>query len=497
MKQIIFLMCLMFVLVSCGQKVDHSAKEASIANASKMMDAGDFEAAITVLESVHHSNPDDMDISIKLLHAYSGAGSFEALKVAQIWKDIQEELQVIKNEEKAKLDKSVLKSADNLVANLEKTLKPIPELSEKQLQRLDQAIDLYNELGMTVETAGKYNNFKWGALHVYRLAINVKSVVSAVRKNTSEGDKLNLKAIEAVVMPKLKIMGRDLFLAYKLYSNSFDKIKKITDSIDKLIGKTIKDENFKLKISTIAKDEGEFYKSLINDNIKASSVLLSKLSDIYHNNGHKDKVKDLVGKLPSEEELKETQKRIEGLVKVFIDQFREDHPEVESKLKSIFTEQLKIDVLESIKLSLKARNTDPLKELLESKRPEMEVIKSYYLILKGEFEESSLEEDLKAEVNALKSKVDLEMLKIELKEIAEALRQDSKVVELGADAIMHQNKEKLEARKVKLEADIKKITDDLDCITDELKENIKAEDPDKETEEQIHQEVKTFVENEE
>lgn len=488
-------MVLSLVLAGCGKKIDSSSKDASVSKASALLDSGNFEGAIQVLEPLHASNPNDAEVNDKLLHAYAGAGSFEALKVAEIWKEIESIIEDIKKDQKDKLKKATLQNADNLVGEIERILKPIPELTDLQKQRLDQAIKLYKDLGLTVESAGKYNNFKWGVLHTYRLAINVKAIVSSVRRSNQESGKVDLKGIEKLVMPKLKLVGQDLFMAYKLYSNSFDKIKKVTDSIDKILAKTIKDENFKLKINTLAKDEGEFFKSLINDNIKASSSLLSMLGDIYHNNGHKEKMKELVKKLPTEEELKETQKRIETLVKVFIDQFNNDHPEVEGKLKAIFTEQLKLEVLDAVKLSLKARNTNPLKELLESKKPEVEVLKSYYLILKGDLEASDLEENLKAEVEIIKKKVDLEMLKSELKEIAEAFRADAKVVELGGEALLAKNAEQLKIRKEALEIEINKIRDDLDGLTDELKENLNAVDADKEKQDEIIQEVKVLVEN--
>lgn len=483
------------VFAACGKKIDSSSKDVSVSKANALLDSGNFEGAIQALEPLHEGNPTDQEVSSKLLHAYAGAGSFEALKVAEIWKEIESIVEDIKKEQKDKIKKASVEDADKLMGEIERILKPIPELTDLQKQRLDQAIKLYKDLGMTVENAGKYNNFKWGVLHTYRLAINVKAIVSSVRKSNQESGKIDIKAIEKLVMPKLKLMGQDLFMAYKLYSNSFDKIKKVTDSIDKILAKTIKDENFKLKINTLAKDEEEFFKNMINDNIKASSSLLSMLGDIYHNNGHKDKLNELVKKLPTAVELKETQKRIEHLVKVFIDQFNSDHPEVERKLKSIFTEQLKLDVLEAVKLSLKARNTHPLKELLETKKPEVEVLKSYYLILKGDLEASDLEENLKSEVEVIKKKVDLEMLKTELKEIAEAFKADAKVVELGGEALLAKNKEQLKVRQEALEIEINKIRDDLDGLTDELKENLNAEDADKETQKAIVQEVKVLVEN--
>lgn len=481
---------------ACGKKMDLSSQEKTMSEAQAQIDKGNYEKAITTLEALRVSHPNDEEIKIKLLHSYAGAGSFEAMKVVSIWKEIEGLIEDYKKQQKEELKASAKSGLDNFASELEKVLAPIPELTPQQKVRLSQAIELYQELGFKVETAGKYNNFKWGTLHIYRLAVNLKELVQEAKRLQHGSEKLDLKAIEKAIVPRLKVLGQDIFMAYKLYAHSFDKIKKITESIDKIIAKTVKDETFKLKINTLARSEGEFFKSLLKDNVDAASVLIRKLADIYHENGHKEKLDSLLERaLPSEEEVAKSQKRIETVVKLFINNFTEEHPEFEEKLKSIFNDKLKQEVIAAIKESIKVKNTSPLKELMNSKSPEIEVLNSYYLILKEEIKASEVEEDIREELDSLRSKVDLEMLKSELKIIAAELREDAQVVELGAEALVHKNRDLLQERKQTLEKEIKWLEKYLGDLSQDLKQSLEAENPDQEEMNEIIIETKTFVES--
>ncbi len=496
MKFNVTILLIALSVAGCGKKVDHDSKTTTLSAVEAQLNSGQYEKAIETLEALRVNHPNDEQIKIKLLHSYAGAGSFEALKVVGIWKEIEGLLKEFKNRQKEDLKASAKQSLDNFAIELEKLLAPIPELSPKQKLRLNQAIALYQELGFKVETAGKYNNFKWGTLHIYRLAVNLKEMVKEAKQIQVEGDSIDLKAIEKAMVPKLKVMGQDIFMAYKLFGNSFDKIKKITESVDKIIAKTVNDKEFKLKVNALAKSEGEFFSSLIQDNINAASVLIRKLGDIYVENGHKERLENLVKTaLPSEQEIKESQRRIEALVKVFIKNFTSEHPEIEEKLKSIFTEDLKKEIIAAAKESIKVKNTNPLKELLSSKKPEIEVLNSYYLLLKDEVKASDIEEDIKDELESLKSKVDLELIKEELKAIAEALKEDTKVVQLGAEAIVYKTRDQLLERQKVLEKEIKWLEKYLGDLGQDLKQSIESENPDKEEMNEIIQDTKDFVES--
>jgi hypothetical protein len=496
MKFNVALLLIALSVSGCGQKVEMSSQEKTMSQVQAQLDGGQYERAIQTLEALRLKNPNDELIKIKLLHSYAGAGSFEALKVVNIWEEIEGLLKDFQKRQESKVKDSVKLGMDNFAEELDKLLAPIPELTPKQKLRLNQAIELYQELGFKVETAGKYNNFKWGTLHIYRLAVNLKEMVSEAERVQLEGDSIDLKAIEKALVPKLKVVGQDIFMAYKLFGNSFDKIKKITESVDNIIAKTVGDKEFKLKINTLAKSEVEFFKSLIEDNISAASVLIRKLGDIYVENGHQDRLNDLIKTaLPSEQEVKESQRRIEALVKVFIKNFVSENPEIEEKLKSIFTEELKRELIAAAKESFKVKNTGPLKELLNSKKPEVQILNNYYLLLKAEIRASDIEEDIKEELESLKSKVDLELLKDELKSIAEALDEDTKVVQLGAEAIIYKNRDQIIERQKILKKEIKWLEKYLGDLSQDLKQSLEADNPDEEEMIDIILETKNLVES--
>lgn len=496
MKFNVTILLIALTVAGCGKQINHSSQEQTMSSVQAQLDKGQFENAIQTLEALRLVHPNDEEIKIKLLHSYAGAGSFEAIKVVSIWKEVEGLLKEFKKQQEDDLKASAKVGLDNFAIELEKILAPIPELTPKQKTRLTQAIDLYQELGFKVETAGKYNNFKWGTLHVYRLAVNLKEMVSEAKRIQVENENIDLKAIEKAIIPRIKVLGQDIFMAYKLFGNSFDKIKKITDSIDKIIAKTVNDKDFRLKVSTIAKSEGEFFESLLRDNMNAASVLVRKLGDIYVENGHQDRLNDLVKTaLPSEQEVKESQRRIEALAKVFIKNLIEENPEVEEKLKSIFTENLKREIIAAARESIKAKNTNPLKELLASKQPEVEVLNSYYLLLKNELKESDLEENIKEELENLKSKVNLELIKEELDAIGKALKEDTKIVQLGAEAIVYKTRDQLAERQKVLEKELKWLEKYLGDLGQDLKQSLESENPDQQEMDRLAEETKEFVES--
>lgn len=479
----------------CGKKVELGSDNKKLSSIQAQMDNKQFERAIPALEAMRIANPQHTEVGIKLLHAYAGAATFETVEVIIIWKEIEAALKEIKEAQKNKLDKSIKVSVDGIIADLEKVVAPIPQLSDLQQKRLNQAISLYQELGLEAETAGKYNNFKWGSLHLYRLGVTIKEIVTESKRIESASPKVDLKAIEQMMLPKLKLLLQDIFMAYKLYGNSFDKVKKITESLDNIIAKTVGDEEFKLRINSMAKNEGEFFNSLIKDNSKAASVLIRKMGDIYHANGYIERIAALGRALPTEEEIKTSQKKVEALITVLITNLTKENPEIELKLKAIFTEDLKRDLIKAVQESIKTKNTTPLKALLSSKKPEIEVLNSYYLFLKGELETSELEENIKLELEALRSKVELELLKSELKTIEQSLKADAKTIEMGLEAMARKTVDKMLARQQILEKEIKWLEKYLGDLAEGMKQSSESNAKDDAEMEKITQDVLKYVES--
>ena len=494
MKLSSLMLCSLLLVASCGKKVAYSDRELSMSKVSTLIDRGEFESAIKILEAQRAKSRHDIEINTKLLHALAGAGGFEALKAVSIAKEVETQFKDFKAHTEAQGEKELQKQAESLFAQLEKALEPIPLLTLEQRKRLDQAIDLYSEVGMTLDSAGKYNNFKWGTLHVWRLAITIKDMITEMKLLSAE--KLDLKKIEKIILPRLDSIGQDMFKSYQLYSHSFDKIKKFTDTIDRVVAKTINQKDFKLKVNVLAQSEGEFYESLVKDNVRAAAAILNKLSGIYQEKGYAQGIKDSRDKnLPSEAELKESAKKIEMLIRVAVENFSKENQEIESKLKSIFTENLKKELVEAVKFSVKAKNSKPLQDLMELKQPELEIIKAYYQLLSKEIKESDLEENIRAEVDVLDKKVHLEMLKAELSELSKKFNEDVSGLGTDVDAVLKQNAEKDKAHREQVNTQVKELEDYLDNLSGELQESLKGKNPDKAKMEKISKQTKELVES--
>lgn len=442
--------------IGCGRNIQHSSQEKAMSTAQAQLDSRQFEKAIETLESLRISNPHNEEIKIKLFHAYAGAGSFEALKVVGIWLEFETLLKEFRQNQEVNFTKQSENFAiKNLVPQLKKLLAPIPELTTRQKTRLAQAIELYQVLEFKLETAGRYSNFKWGTLHIYRLAINFKELVSEVDKFQLGDRSVDLKKIENVIIPKLKVTGQDILMAYKLFGFSFDKIKKITESLDKIVAKIVNDKDFKLIVNTNARNESEFFKSLIQDNIHVASTLIRKISAEYIKNRDNGNVPNTPETdLLLQKDVKAYEVRIETFIKIFIEKFTSKNPDIEVRLQSIFSESLKQEFLKATEECFKTKDTDPLKNLLFSKQPEVETLKSYYLLLVNEIQESELEDRIKDEIGDLNRKVELELLKEELEKIIDALKRDIRIIKLKTGTIIYKDRETLSERKMILEKEI-------------------------------------------
>lgn len=371
----------------CGKNIDHSANEKEISTAQYLIDNKKFEEAINILEPLSNENPKDKKIKLKLFHSYAGAGTFEALRVLAIWRKIE----VALKEFRQPSDKETI-SVSLFIQELEKLLAPIPKLTAKENIRLAQAINLYQEMGLEIEAVGRYRNFKWGALHIYRLAVNLKEIIHLVQVYVPEEGEVDLRGLEKVFIPKVGTFGRDFFMSYQLFSKSYPKIQKVSDYLDRVIAKTI-NKKFKLKINTLTIDEDEFFKQFLRDNIEGFSILLKKLFDVYKTHDQKNNSKE----------------KLEALFKMTMKILVDAKTEIDESLQKIFTHDFKTKIATGIKDSIRLKSAAPLKELLALKQHEFSVLRNYYLILKGEIDESGIEDSIRDDIRRLGDQIEREI----------------------------------------------------------------------------------------
>lgn len=418
------LLILIVIFTGCGKKIEHNSQDSRLAKANAYINHKKFEKAVDVLEKLHQEDPYNKNIQSKLMHAMAGAGGFESLKLLKVGKEIEKlikefterlERQMIydrrvvvreiepedssgntlmksehinsrNNKRKTEEDTESSQSLD-IIKGVEKLLEPVPNLNKRQLEYLDQAISLYQKFDIEVLNTSEYSNFKWATLHVFRMAVNIKKLVTNFQIVCPQGDSCDLFKFQILIIPGFSSFGLDLFMSYKLYEHSFDRIKDYPKAIDKIIAYLIKDKKFKLQVNTKAKNINEFYSSLIKDNSQGVNRFIKKSLDLYVHN----------------EQTQETSKKVQALFQLFLENILKKNTDMESDLKDIFTDELKGKALESINLVLKKKSFDPVSELLKSKGHEMDVLTTYYKVVLGELSESEIPEQIRIDVEKLKT----------------------------------------------------------------------------------------------
>jgi hypothetical protein len=444
----------------CGRNIQNSPAVNALSTAQAQLDSRQFEKAIETLERIQNTNPQNEEIKIKLFHSYAGAGGFEALKVMGIWLEFEVLFKKFRQyQESNSANQSESPDFTKLVTQIKKLLAPIPKLTNRQRNRLNQAIELYQGLEYKLENAGRYSNFKWGTLHVFRLAVNIKELVNEIDVFLLNDHSIELKEIENIIIPKLKVSAKDILMAYKLFGFSYHRLKIFTESLDKIIASIVKNKDFKLKVNTSAKDENEFFRSLIQDNIQTASILTKKIVNVYLKDDDDEK------NLLSKEDLK-NEIRLETFIQVLIEKVISRTPDIETRLQSIFNESLKLDFVKATEESLKLNNTDPLKDFLTMKRAEVEILRSYYSLLKKEIQETDLEDHIKDEIRNLNHKVDLEILKDESVIIIDALKRDIRIIKLRTGTVVFKDREQLIKRKTILDNEISELNKFLQNVGD-------------------------------
>ncbi|MGB0452636.1 MAG: hypothetical protein ACPGJV_02895 [Bacteriovoracaceae bacterium] len=489
-------------LVSCGKNTkDQQVQEMSVANS--YLNAKEYEKAIEILESAIEKYLERKEIKIKLAHAYAGAGGFEAIKFGRLIKEL----------EKTKLQGKV----GELLAKIENALSKVPQLSNRQKTRLDQAITLYTDLGFDPYSTSGENNFKWGVLHTYRLLVTVKESVTFIREIVEDRTRYTEDEIQKFFIVKGDLFAKDFYKSYQLFKNSFDKLKAVTSKVENLIKNTVESDEFELKIESKAKNYRQFVKDIIRDNKEIISTAIAKVSDKVDLLNLEDSIKRtsilIEGEVDAKKSVntivkgfKDNKKdvdarleRLEILARLFLDNVVLKYPQESEKLKRIFDEDLRNEAESAIDLAMQEKHFSPIKDFLESKESNIETIVDAWKILSSEYENSQIQKIAEPDVKALLSYIDKEEAK-RLKERAEkATKEIEEITEDGLEDIQKKVNSTASDEKLNdmLRKDAEELEADVKPYTDEVEEAFEIED--KEMEEkapEIIDNVREYIEQE-
>jgi hypothetical protein len=311
MRKMILLLLLQVLVLGCGKNT-RNAEGREMAEALHLLNSKNYEAAIPKLEKICQRQG-DVDCKIKLMHAYAGAGGFEALRVMRMAKVLEKNL----------VEAKKIKTSD-LLLTTKMALDPMPILTPHKKHRINQAIAIYDVVEPYFETAGQYNNFKWGLLHAFRLGTTMKSFYIDVAEAIEGKNKIDaIRPLRKKIGKNFESIFQDASWTYKLLKHSYPKFQKIMLKFDKLL----------IPISPHSQN-------------------------IYH---------DII-------------RHLEGFVTLMIDDLAEENPELSEELRKINIQDLLGGANEAFNESLRDGKLDPMRDYFNETRKEWKLIYDAFII---------------------------------------------------------------------------------------------------------------------
>ena len=459
---LVLILGISFGMTSCGKQTKSKQSE-TLSIASSQLNSKDFEGAISTLEKAVEVYPANESIRIKLAHAYAGAGGFEAARFSGIIRDMIE----IRVQGEIK---DILKEVQGLFIN-------VKDLSQRQKTRLDQAIQLYNDLGMDPYSTSKENNFKWGTLHTYRLLTNLKETVNFLADVSKNTELYTKSEIQDFLVVKGDIISKDFFQSYLLFKNSFSKLQKIAIKVENLIKGSVENDNFKIKIDSKAKTYKAFIQDVIKDNkriIARALVEITKKIDLLDVEGSVEEIfSDFNTK---KKDVDERLKRLELLSGLFLGFVVLKNPTKVEEINSIFSDELTKEFELTIRDAIAEKSADPIKDFLNSKESSIKVITDAWKILNSEFKSSQIRFIADPDVKKLVSYINKEKVKDLLRRSKKSQKEVEEIILDASEEMTTLSQGKLDEFNGILESDIEEISKDIEPLTNGVQEAFDSND---------------------
>jgi len=363
------------------------------------MNAREYENAIAVLESAVEVSPENRELKIKLAHAYAGAGGFEAVQFAYLIKQLE--------------NTEIKNGAKKILQALENALSKVPQLTDRQRNRINQAIQLYDDLGLDPYTTSKENNFKWGVLHVYRLLVTFKHVVTYTKAIIDDQSITSQEELERYYIRQANLLIQDIFKSYQLFKNSFDKLNNIALKMEALIKSTVGNAEFKFKIESKAQDYRQFIRDLVGVN---KEILSDGISQIFARVDSLDVQSGIrsifAGFGQNRADVSARLERLKILAKIFLDNVILNNSQQYNELRSIFTQELKDEALLALNTALQEKDASALKLFMTSKDSQIKIIANAFEIIKSEYNGSPIPAIAYEETRVLLDYINKEQAKI-------------------------------------------------------------------------------------
>jgi hypothetical protein len=431
------------ILSACANKGQNGAEaDAGFASATQSLNERNYSAAITSLEALKRQYPESKEIRRKLMHAHAGLAGFEAAafkeKVERLaakaekfkGKSLKEEFESFRRDLRAgkDLDASTLQKfrVYRVTGELRELMDDLPTLSKEQFSHLNQAIHLYEEMGVDPSANSPDDNFRWGTLHAYRVTVTLKHVVVSLDEIARNPQGQSRGDVERMLVSAGDQMWRDSLSAYKLFKHSYTKVRTVSAATERFVEKTT---GYRLRgeLMNESNDVADILRSFVQENKEQVSALVARFEDFAEMTDVDGTLKRAFSELREESpEVQYRKMRIRAITQVFINELKESRGGEIAEAKYL-SQNFFRELSQAFREAKEAKRLSPVQQLLRNERGELHRLVEIGRLLLNDVKDSNIRAELKPEVTALADLVDRQQLEI-LKATGETLATEAKIL---------------------------------------------------------------------
>ena len=327
--------------------------------------------------------------------------------------------------------------------------------------------------------------------------ITVRDTVTRLQEIIRVDGTDDLSSVESYLFKQGDLIAQDSFKAYSLFKNSYNKLALISEKLETLINSTVKDDNFKIKINSMASDYKVFISDLISENTDLISRLIVDANDrlkILKSDLYKNEIDTIATRIRNDEaDLKNQGKHIKIIVKMFIENVMLKNPRQTEEIKAIFTKEFIAETKQVINQSVIEQSLQPIKDFIQSPNSKIQTIKEALAILDKEYSSSGLDDIMKNDVKMLASYIKKEELKSIQVKINAA--EDDIIMQTQPEINnqLHKNRNEIIER---ISEDKKQLDSEYGQYVDDLNKALHSTDPEmNQNSEKIINDVRNEIEN--
>lgn len=409
---------------SCSNRAT-TGSEGSYAFQSSLqqINSHNYEGAIATLEPLAKSDPQNVEVKTKLMHAYAGAAGFEAQsfkdtlertqqKKSRSLKDALDDFKRFHSLNQITVDQLHAFRARKATKALLESVDQIPLLSQKQFMRLNQAIDLYEHSGFSYRTSSKEDNFQWGLMYSYRMVSNLRYVAEELNKMAEGKSKRDNRSVERLALRTWNMISWDAFHAYKLFRHSYNRLQEIGQAIEDYLMR-ISGRRLNARLLDESNSAMDVVQYFIDENKDITADLLRRVEARIRAGNFDSTIADAFREFRHESpEVRFIHERMRAVIRTYLDEFEGDHQADLKEIRELFDDQLRAEVRQAYVDSLKEENLDAFSRLYRDPRSHFRRAYDIADLLASDVDTDRLDTELKPLVLALRDRVDQHQLRM-------------------------------------------------------------------------------------